>query len=114
MDEIFIKDLVVNAILGVNDWEREQPQNILINITMFTDIHLTAESDQIKNGVDYGVMTRGIQNLVVKATRFTVEALAQDIASFCLSNEMVTRVRVRVEKPGAIAGVSSVGVQIER
>jgi len=39
MDQVFITDLVARGIIGVNDWEREQPQDILINIVLFADLH---------------------------------------------------------------------------
>jgi dihydroneopterin aldolase len=45
---------------------------------------------------------------------FTVEALATDIARLCLAQPRVKRVRVRVEKPGALRFAHSVGVEIER
>jgi len=38
MDKIFIKDLVARGIIGVNDWERTKPQEILINIVLETEI----------------------------------------------------------------------------
>jgi len=114
MDEIFIKDLFAQAIIGVYEWERKQPQEILVNIRMFTDTHNAAQSDDIKDCVDYGIMTRQIQSHIKDSTRFTVEALAEDIAEICLSHESVKNVIVRVEKPGAVKGTKSVGIQIER
>jgi len=48
------------------------------------------------------------------AQRLTVEALATDIAGICLRMAGVSRVRVRVEKPGAVRYARSVGVEIER
>ncbi len=37
-DTIVIRDLLVRGILGINDWEREQPQDILLNVTLFADL----------------------------------------------------------------------------
>jgi dihydroneopterin aldolase len=48
------------------------------------------------------------------AQRFTVEALAADLARLCLEEPGVEKVRVRVEKPGAVRFTGSVGVEIER
>ena len=48
------------------------------------------------------------------AARFTVEALANDLAKICLAEKNVQRVLVRVEKPGAVRFAKSVGVEIER
>ena len=47
MDQVFITDLVARGIIGVNDWEREQPQDILINIVLFTDLRQAGQSDDV-------------------------------------------------------------------
>lgn len=114
MDTIFIRDLRVRGILGVHDWERQQPREILINVTLFTDTRRAAESDDIADCVDYSQMAQKIRALAGSAGRFTVEALAEDIANLCLSQPRVQKVTVRVEKPGAVEGAESVGVEIIR
>lgn len=114
MDKIFITNLLIRAIIGVNEQERETPQDILVNVTAFTDTHLPAQSDNIADCVDYASLTKNIRSLVERARRFTVEALAEDIADLTLSIPKVQKVRVRVEKPGAVTGAESVGVEIER
>ncbi len=114
LDEVFIKNLRIRGILGVYDQERRQPREILINIILHTDTRRAARTDFIRDCVDYDQVTQEIRALVEGAKRFTVEALAEDIARLCLSNPGVRQVVVRVEKPGAVAGASSVGVEILR
>ncbi len=114
MDKVFIKDLSVRGIIGVNDWEREKPQEMLINITVFTDTRPGAKSDQIGDCVDYRALAKKIQVHAETAARFTVEALAEDLAEICLKVNGVKKVNVRVEKPGAVRFSKSVGVEIER
>ena len=46
MDQVIIKDLLVRGIIGINDWEREKPQDILINITVFADLRKAGETDR--------------------------------------------------------------------
>ncbi len=113
-DRILIRDLLVRGILGINDWEREQPQDILLNLTLFTDLRRAAFSDDIADAVNYRTITKKILAHLEKTTRYTVEALAGDIARLCLDEPGVVRVRVRVEKPGALRFARSVGVEIER
>ena len=114
MDKIFIKDLVARGIIGINDWEREKPQEILINITVFTDTRAAAKSDDLADCVDYRALAKKTQHYAETAARFTVEALANDLAEICLNEKGVERAIVRVEKPGAVRFSSSVGVEIER
>ena len=114
MDQILIKDLVARGIIGVNDSEREKPQEILINITMFSDLRAAGLSDDIHDTVNYRTVAKQALAHAESAKRFTVEALAADIANLCLAQPGVVKVRVRVEKPGAVRFASSVGVEIER
>jgi FolB domain-containing protein len=114
MDIVFIRDLRVSGILGVHDWERQQPREILINVELFTDTRRAAETDDLADCVDYSQTAQKIRALAGSAGRFTVEALAEDIANLCLSQPRVQKVTVRVEKPGAVKGAESVGVEIVR
>jgi FolB domain-containing protein len=114
MDQISITDLVARGIIGVNDWEREQPQEILINIILFTEVGKAGESDDIADCVNYDTIARRVQAHAESAKRYTVEALAMDLARLCLEDPGVQKVRVRVEKPGAVRFSRSVGVEIER
>ena len=114
MDKVFIKDLVARGIIGVNDWEREKPQEILINITVLTDTRRAAKSDDLADCVNYSALAKKVQKHAETAARFTVEALANDLAEICLGETGVEKVIVRVEKPGAVRFSSSVGVEVER
>ncbi len=113
-DKILINDLLVRGILGVNDWERKQRQDITINLVLVTDVRQAAAIDDLAHSVDYRTVTKRVIEHVESSARFTVEALAEDIARLCLAEETVSRVRVRVEKPGAVRFARSVGVELER
>jgi FolB domain-containing protein len=114
MDKVFIRDLLVRGIIGVNDWERREAQDILINITLFTDTRRAALSDRIEDCVNYRTVAKKVMAHAERAARWTVEALANDLARLCLEEPGVERVIVRVEKPGAVRFAASVGVEIER
>jgi FolB domain-containing protein len=114
VDKIIIKDLLVRGIIGVNDWEREHPQDILINITVGTDIRRAAQMDDLGEGLNYRTLAKKVQAHAERAARLTVEALASDLAELCLKENGAQSVVVRVEKPGAVRFASSVGVEIER
>ena len=113
-DKILIHDLLVRGILGVNDWERQEKQDIVINLALFTDVRPAARTDELENAVNYRTVCKKIVEHVEGSSRLTVEALAEDIARLTLSIPRVHRVRVRVEKPGAVRFSRSVGVEIER
>lgn len=114
MDKVIIKDLLARGIIGVHDWERKRAQNILINITLFTDTRRAAETDHLEDCVNYSTMSKKVLAHAESINRLTVEALANDLAKLCLEEKGVEKVLIRVEKPGAVRFAESVGVEIER
>jgi FolB domain-containing protein len=114
MDQVFIKDLLARGVIGITDRERERAQDILINVILFTDIRTAGASDHLTDCVDYSTMAKKLLAHAEKVKRYTVEALATDLAHICLEESAVQGVRIRVEKPGAVRFSQSVGVEIER
>ena len=114
MDKVIIKNLLARGIIGIRDWERKRAQDILINITLYTDTHQAAKTDSINDCADYSTISKKVLAHAESAGRFTVEALVNDLAGLCLQETNVKRVIVRVEKPGAVRFAESVGVEIER
>jgi FolB domain-containing protein len=114
MDKILITDLVARGIIGINDEEREKPQEIKINIVLYTDLRKAGASDDLSESVNYRTVAKMILQHAETARRLTVEALAADLARLCLEQPGVQGVRVRVEKPGAVRFSGGVGVEIER
>ena len=114
MDRVFIKDLLVRGIIGINDWEREKAQDILINIDISADLKKAGETDDISHSINYRTIAKKAQARAETAERLTVEALAEDIAKLCLEEPGVLKACVRIEKPGAVRFARSVGVEVER
>ena len=114
MDKIFIKDLLIRGVIGISEREREQPQDILVNIEITADISTAGKSDDVEDSVNYRTTAKKVLAHTETIKRFTVEALAEDIAKLCLEDKKVQSVLVRVEKPGAVRFSRSVGVEIIR
>ncbi len=114
LDQILIKDLLLRTIIGINDEERRNKQDVLINIILWADTRTAGESDAIDDAVNYRTITKRVIALVEESQFFLVEKMAAEIADICLGDPRVERARVRVEKPGALRFARSVGVEIER
>ncbi len=114
MDQVLIQDLLARGVIGVTERERAQPQDILVNVVIFTDVRKAAESDNVEDSVNYRTVAKKILAFVEQAQRHTVEALGTDLAGLVLAEPGVQGVRIRVEKPGAVRFSRSVGVEIER
>lgn len=114
MDKIIIKDLLLRGIIGINEDERKNKQDILINVTMFSDTRSAAASDDIKDAVNYRTITKRLIAHTEQSADFLVEKLAEDLARIIITEFGLERVVVRVEKPGALRFAQSVGVEIDR
>lgn len=113
-DVILIRDLLLRAIIGINDDERRNRQDVLINIRMRTDTRTAAASDRIEDAVNYRTIAKNVIELVENSSFLLVEKLAGEVAALCLQDERVNSVQVTVEKPTALRFAASVGITIER
>ncbi|MCI0394115.1 MAG: dihydroneopterin aldolase [Chloroflexi bacterium] len=114
MDKIIIKDLLVRGIIGINEDERTNKQDILVNVVIYTDVRPAAGSDDIADAINYRTITKRIIQHVEGSADFLVEKLVSDMARIIITEFGAERVMVRVEKPGALRFARSVGVEIER
>ncbi len=114
MDKIFIHGLSVDAVIGVHDWERMSPQQLIIDIELGTNTALSAHSDDIKKTIDYHCVAQRVMAFVNETSFELLEALAEKMASLILMEYAVKTVKIRISKPAAIAEAVCAGVEIER
>ncbi len=114
MDRIIIRDLRVRCIIGINDDERLEKQDVIINIAIYADLSKAGKSDKAEDTIDYKALKKSILSMVESSHYFLLEALAQAIADLCLQNPAVEEVTVSVDKPYALRFARSVAVEITR
>jgi FolB domain-containing protein len=114
MDSIIINDLSTRCIIGINEEERREKQDVVINLTIRADIGRACKSDKFEDTVDYRAIKKRILAAVEDSHYYLIEALAQTIADICLEHPLAFEVRVKVEKPAALRFARSVGIEIER
>ena len=114
MRHVFVRDLVLEARIGVHRHEHQGPQSVRINIDLTVAEGDVALEDRLENVVDYGQIVAGIKAIVAAGHINLVETLAERIAALGLADPRVEAARVRVEKLHVVAEAESVGVEIER
>ena len=114
MDKVFIKDLEVETIIGIFGWEREVKQKVRISMEMSFDISMAGKTDKIDDALDYKKIGKSVVKLVSSSSFFLVEKMAEEIAKLALKDKKIAELRLCVEKPGALRGSKSVGVEIFR
>ncbi len=113
-DKIYIRDLSIRCIIGVNENERTEKQDVVINVILFTDTRKAGQTDALEDSVDYKRVKKTILSLVENSEFLLIEKLADEIAKVCLDDSKVQKVNVSVDKPGALRYTRSVAVEIVR
>ena len=114
MGKVFLRDLRVETIIGIFDWERTTRQVVNIDLEMAADIARAAQSDSIEDALDYKSLSKRLIDFVSGSSYQLVETLAEEIARIVRGEFGVPWVKVTLSKPGAIRGARDVGVVIER
>ena len=112
-DRIHVRDLRLQTVLGVHDWERESPREVIVNLVLEADLSAAARTDELAETVDYGDLCRHLLAHAAEARYRLIEALAGSIARLVLDRYLsVQAVTVRVDKPGAVSEARSVAVEL--
>lgn len=114
MRHVFIRDYLVECLIGVHEHEKDQTQRVRINLDLAVSEGDHPIIDDIRNVVNYEEMALGIQEIAAEGHVNLIETLAEKIAAMCLEDHRVHSVRVRVEKLDILENAGSVGVEIER
>ncbi len=114
MDTIFLRDLEIETIIGIYDWERETKQRITIDLDMAADARAAASTDAIDSTLNYKPVAKRLLAYVGDSRFQLIETLAESVADIVLGEFGAQWVRVRINKLGAVRHASNVGVVIER
>jgi len=114
MDRVFIHGLELDAIIGVNEWERRIRQRLTVDAELAWDVSAPGRSDDLADALDYAAVAERVRSLVDASAFQLVEALAEALADDLRTRFGLSWLCLTVTKPGAVAGTRGVGVTIER
>ncbi len=114
MDIVFLRELRVETVIGIFEWERRIRQVVSLDLEMATDVARAAASDAIEDALDYKAVAKRLIQFVGESRFQLVETLAERVAALLREEFGIPWVRVTVSKPGAVRGAREVGVVIER
>ena len=113
-DKILIRQLKIDAIIGIHDWEKQQTQPLLFDMDLSFDCHPAACSDDIKDALDYFEVCRQVTEYVASSSFELIETLAEQVAALVLQRFSCKKIKLTLFKPEAIANTQSVGIRIIR
>ena len=114
MSKIFLEQLKVNILIGVFEWEKRMPQDVLIDLEMECDTSQAASSDSIDDTLDYKDVAKRVIDFASNNQFALIETLAEKIAELLLSEYTMQSVTVSVSKPKAVRGAENVKVVVNK
>ncbi len=114
MDTIFLNEFKAKTIIGIYPWERKVKQTIQIDLEIALPSSLACQSDNIKDALDYALVTKRINEILANKKFSLLEALAEHIAQTILVEFNSPWIKISITKLGIIPGIKKVGVCIER
>ncbi|KAG0167847.1 trifunctional dihydropteroate synthetase [Apophysomyces sp. BC1034] len=114
-DMVFVKDLRLSTIIGVNPWEREEKQVVVINLTIYPSSLASGSSDwDVNKSYHLRTIVRTLTRHIESSGYKTVEAFAVAVARIALEKCHVNKIRVMLEKPSAILFADASGIEVTR
>lgn len=114
MDIVYIRDLRIDTVIGVYDWERNIKQRLSLDIEMATDIRQAAATDDLQYAINYKAVSDRVIEFVEGFHPLLIETLAEEIAHLIINEFQVPWLRLQVSKAGAVRAARDVGLVIER
>jgi dihydroneopterin aldolase len=114
MDAIVIRDLRVEALIGIHRRERHVLQTVSIDLEIGVPGSAVFTSDQVADTIDYEQVALRIRALASSGHFRLVETFADRIAALLLNDLGAPWVKVSAAKVGILANAKFVGVTIER
>lgn len=114
MDIIYLRELRIETVIGIYDWERRIKQPVVIDLDMAADIRRAAGTDNIEDTLNYKAVAKRVIAFVEESEFQLVETLAERVSEIILNEFEVPWLRLQVNKVGALRGTRDVGVIIER
>ena len=110
--KIFIKDFIIQEIIGIYEHEKNVKQKIKFNIVIDVNQNVVADEKDIKSIVDYEKITNKLENLTKSKKYNFLESLAEDSFKEIFEDKRINSITIKIEKPDAIKNAASVGVEV--
>ena len=114
MDKIFLRELEIDAVIGIWERERSVKQKVSVDLELAADARIAAKADSIEGTLNYKDVAKRIIDYVENSEFQLVESLAECVAKIVVKEFGVSWLSLSVAKPGAIEGSRTVGITIER
>ncbi|MBI4230489.1 MAG: dihydroneopterin aldolase [Planctomycetes bacterium] len=111
-DRVLLEGLEIESIIGTDPREREAPQPILADVTLWTDVARPGASDRIADALNYRALAEGLRSEAMAVSPLLLERLALHLGKWILERFPADRVMLTLRKPRALPYAQAAGVSI--
>ena len=112
--KVLIKDLVLNILVGIHNFEKKKKQRVKFNLIINIDQNLIPNDKDLKSIVNYEQVIKTITRITSRRHYLLLETLAEKIFSKLFENLRIKKILLRIEKLDVIKHTTSVGIELEK
>lgn len=113
-DSVLIEGLSVSTTIGVYEWEQNVKQSLVLDLALEWDNQQAGQTDNVELCLNYADVAQSVTKYVESNRFFLIECVAEEVAALIIEHFLVTKMKIKVSKPGAVSNASNVAVVIER
>jgi len=109
---VLIKDFIIYEIIGIHQNEKTNKQKIIFNIVIDVNQNIYPDENNLSSIVDYEKITNKLKKLAKNKKYNFLESLAEDSFNEIFEDKRINSVKIKIEKPEAIANAQAVGIEV--
>ena len=112
--KILINELILNAFIGIHEFEKKKKQKIAISLILDVTDNISDIEHKIDNFVSYEYIVNDIKLLLSKGHVDLLETLGEEIVNLCFKDKRILTIKLKLEKLEVFKDAQSVGIEIFR
>ena len=112
--KILIENLILDASIGIHDFEKKKKQKISISLDIEVNDNIPDVDHKIENFVSYEYIVKDIKQIINSGHIELLETLGEDILAICFKDHRIHNIKITLKKLEVFSEADSVGIEIYR
>ena len=112
--KIMVKNLTLDASIGIHNFEKKKTQKISISLEIIVNDDISFTDHKIENFVSYEFIVNDIKKLISGGHIELLETLSEEIFSICFKDDRILSIKITLEKLEVFKETNSVGIEVLR
>mgnify|MGYP001410274960 CR=1 FL=1 len=112
--KVIIRDLILNILVGIHNFEKKKKQRVKFNIEILTDPYVSPNNKNLSSILNYEDVVMKIERLSAAKHHELLEELAENIFNIIFKNKLVKKINLKLEKLDILKKTKSVGIEVSK